>query len=390
MKDSELIASTKNTNKPIDPADMSLEDLLRADLAQDPKPPRRAAEGRDDEPGSGLVKLAEMVAKSAQDPSGSFQTVSSTPPPAMLTPPTGVPVSETIPAPAPPPKSSAGIIFAALVIAGAVLGGFYLIANKQQPEPPQQLASTPPVENDNVYAQGDREKPAGEELAAKMGSMENEDNARAVEAPAKAEPQKAPAETPAEDGSAGGEDATSPASDAKLDETRAEKKEARPERTKSAPREATANKKQRSQAAPKSASTAIKDEPQKKTSPAAESQKDGSEDLDALLGGPKKKARSARKPASQQPAGLSTPDRQQVKQAMAPVARKAQMCSKYSTGTIQLKLVVNNSGRVVSSKALGPFAGTNAGKCVEMLARTAKFPNFSEPSFTVNYPIILK
>ena len=75
---------------------------------------------------------------------------------------------------------------------------------------------------------------------------------------------------------------------------------------------------------------------------------------------------------------------------MGPVAARAKACSKYSTGTVQLRVTVGNNGRVKSSKAMGSFAGTTAGKCVEMLARTAKFNPFTDPSFTFTYPVILK
>jgi hypothetical protein len=39
---------------------------------------------------------------------------------------------------------------------------------------------------------------------------------------------------------------------------------------------------------------------------------------------------------------------------------------------------------------MGSFANTTAGKCVEMMARTAKFPKFSDPTFTFTYPITLR
>jgi hypothetical protein len=51
---------------------------------------------------------------------------------------------------------------------------------------------------------------------------------------------------------------------------------------------------------------------------------------------------------------------------------------------------VGNDGKVRTAEALGAFAGTTAGKCVEMLAKTARFPKFSDPTFSLTYPITLK
>lgn len=85
-----------------------------------------------------------------------------------------------------------------------------------------------------------------------------------------------------------------------------------------------------------------------------------------------------------------TPSRAQVKTAMRPIMSRAAKCAKYSKGTVKLKITVGSNGRVTSSSPVGGNAGATAGNCVAMIARTAKFPRFSNPSFTFNYPIKLK
>ena len=60
---------------------------------------------------------------------------------------------------------------------------------------------------------------------------------------------------------------------------------------------------------------------------------------------------------------------------MGPVKARAQkMCAKYSTGVVQVQVVVGSNGRVKSATPKGAFANSTAGKCVAMQSRTAKFP----------------
>jgi hypothetical protein len=45
---------------------------------------------------------------------------------------------------------------------------------------------------------------------------------------------------------------------------------------------------------------------------------------------------------------------------------------------------------VQSSSPVGGSADQTAANCVSMIARTARFPKFTDPTFSINYPITLK
>jgi hypothetical protein len=142
-----------------------------------------------------------------------------------------------------------------------------------------------------------------------------------------------------------------------------------------------------------SASNPVKTTSKPDDSPKTEPKKESQNIDDYLLGGSADK--EAKKPeapsAPEKNSSLPTkPTKAQVKAAMQKVTAKASKCSKYSTETVKVKLVVGGNGRVQSAAAQGAAAGTTAGKCVEMLARTAKFPEFSGPNLTLVYPIVLK
>ncbi len=96
---------------------------------------------------------------------------------------------------------------------------------------------------------------------------------------------------------------------------------------------------------------------------------------------------SGKKPAGEIP---KSPSRDDVKAAMQTVQAKSEKCSKYSKGTVQLKIIVSSDGRVTSSSPMGGTADNNAANCVAMIARTARFPRFKDPTFSINYPITLK
>ena len=111
--------------------------------------------------------------------------------------------------------------------------------------------------------------------------------------------------------------------------------------------------------------------------------------MDSLLKGPKEKEKPKTAPADDTP---KKPTKADVKKAMGPVQARAQKsCAKYSTGTVQVQVVVTGkNGRVKAATPKGAFAGNQAGKCVAMMARSAKFPKFSDSTFSFTYPIILK
>jgi outer membrane biosynthesis protein TonB len=85
-----------------------------------------------------------------------------------------------------------------------------------------------------------------------------------------------------------------------------------------------------------------------------------------------------------------TPSRKDVKSSMRPIQAKASKCKKYSKGTVNLKVVVGSNGRVKSSTVVGGTAKGNAANCVAMIARTARFPAFKNATFSFNYPVTIK
>jgi hypothetical protein len=84
-----------------------------------------------------------------------------------------------------------------------------------------------------------------------------------------------------------------------------------------------------------------------------------------------------------------TLSRQDVVAGMKPVINKAGSCSQYATGTVKVRVTVNENGRVQQAQSLGEFANTKAGRCVEIITRVAKFPEFQSPPVTIDYPIVI-
>jgi hypothetical protein len=131
---------------------------------------------------------------------------------------------------------------------------------------------------------------------------------------------------------------------------------------------------------------------------ALESEKDPSKTASKKSTGKKRSRRSARssKVSPQEARGSSDrglskrPGREDISAAMGPVAREATACSKYASGTVQLRITVASDGKVEKCRSLGGFADTRTGKCVEDLAKTAKFHKFEDQSFTFTYPITVR
>jgi hypothetical protein len=85
------------------------------------------------------------------------------------------------------------------------------------------------------------------------------------------------------------------------------------------------------------------------------------------------------------------PSKASVRKVMGKVSSQAsQACAIYATGTVQLQIVVGSNGAVTTARPLGSFANSNAGKCAAMMAKKAKFPAFSDPTFRFKYPIIIR
>ena len=173
---------------------------------------------------------------------------------------------------------------------------------------------------------------------------------------------------------------------AKEEEAAAKKEEEKPEAKAKTdkPKKTTTKPKKKVDTTPKTVT------PKKKVEEKPPTKKSGASELDSLLKGPKKETEKPKTaPADDMP---KKPTKAEVKNAMGPVQARAQKsCAKYSTGTVQVQVVVKGSnGRVKSATPKGAFAGNQAGKCVAMMSRSAKFPKFSDSTFSFTYPITLK
>ena len=65
-------------------------------------------------------------------------------------------------------------------------------------------------------------------------------------------------------------------------------------------------------------------------------------------------------------------------------------CAQGQTGTAMVAITFASSGRVTTAQVQAPFAGTPAGSCIAREGRAATVPPFSRPTFTVNYPFVLR
>ncbi len=395
---------------------MSFADLVASDEPESTSDAR--VDQRDDEPGSGIVKLADMVARTsaaeARIPSIMPPAVSpSVPPPGSPTPQvmrdesgqfvtqSAVPenVSNTPYPSSPAPKSNAPIfLLIAIVVVAAAVVAFFVMGGEDE-EQTSELAKMQAQlkgleskkEMARLKAELEQAKTAIErdKIAEKLAQQKAKDEA-AIKAASGAEKEAQKEEI----------------QESEPKTAKGKKARGRPARAKrGASRKATPIRAK----TPSPAKTKDEDDGNlfrtAKTSPKESepkvpaSKKGGSDELDSLLGAPiVKKEKPApntkaktkeTKPAAASSAA-STPTKAEVRSAMGPIARKAQTCSKYSTGTVQLKITVGNSGRVKRTQALGTFSNTTAGKCTEMIARTVKFKPFSAPSFTYTYPITLR
>ncbi len=109
----------------------------------------------------------------------------------------------------------------------------------------------------------------------------------------------------------------------------------------------------------------------------------------ALGGSAKKKTttRSSAPSAAPKSSLPPRPSREQVKSALRGVQSAVSACAKGKGGVAIADIVVANSGRVKSvrvSQAQGPVAS-----CIARAVRRARFPKFSESSFSVKFPFRL-
>jgi hypothetical protein len=84
-----------------------------------------------------------------------------------------------------------------------------------------------------------------------------------------------------------------------------------------------------------------------------------------------------------------TPSRADVVAGFEAVHDAIATCAAGKHGVVQIDATIANSGRVSRSLIVGVFSGTTEGSCMARAARAARFPQFSQPSLNVNYPIAL-
>lgn len=86
-----------------------------------------------------------------------------------------------------------------------------------------------------------------------------------------------------------------------------------------------------------------------------------------------------------------TPSREEVANAVASVQTAMRGCAMGETGIANAALSVRNDGKVTSAQVTGaPFAGTSGGRCMEGVLRSAHFPRFKQPTFSVQYPVSIQ
>ena len=109
----------------------------------------------------------------------------------------------------------------------------------------------------------------------------------------------------------------------------------------------------------------------------------GSKELDSLLGDVGKKNEESSKPAAPQ-VKLITLTQSDIVTAMKGVQPKVQNCANQFKvpGTALANISVASGGRVSNATVTGKFAGTPTGSCVEVAAKSAKFP----PCQGMNFP----
>ena len=82
------------------------------------------------------------------------------------------------------------------------------------------------------------------------------------------------------------------------------------------------------------------------------------------------------------------PSRDDVQQRLLGMRDKLASCAGDQHGTSYANVTINGNGRVSHSTIEGAFAGTPAGSCMARTLRSASFPRFTGPQFTVRYPYV--
>jgi hypothetical protein len=116
-------------------------------------------------------------------------------------------------------------------------------------------------------------------------------------------------------------------------------------------------------------------------------------ELDSMLGDSITGSSAKKKPAAEQPAEEpqggdlpATLDRAAVQSGMSAAVDRVAACGQGQPGTVAVRVVIGNDGRVLDARATGEFAGTPVGQCAARALLTARFPRFSNPKLVVTYP----
>jgi hypothetical protein len=106
---------------------------------------------------------------------------------------------------------------------------------------------------------------------------------------------------------------------------------------------------------------------------------------------PKPKAKTAKKDSDAEKPQIT---REQVAAGMRQAHGGVQACNeKYEqTGMVSIEATIDGrTGRISTARVVGSFAGTPVGNCVlEAAKRMARFPKFTGPALTLEYPFILR
>jgi hypothetical protein len=88
----------------------------------------------------------------------------------------------------------------------------------------------------------------------------------------------------------------------------------------------------------------------------------------------------------------TTLDRGQIRAGVHALRARVKACfNRYRVpGTAYMKLTISPQGRMARVLVRGRFAGTPTGACLRQVFMTARFPRFSGPPLSVNYPVFLR
>jgi hypothetical protein len=84
-----------------------------------------------------------------------------------------------------------------------------------------------------------------------------------------------------------------------------------------------------------------------------------------------------------------TPTREQVVAGFEAVQEQLVQCAAGKHGIAQIDATIASSGRISYALVGGKFTGSPEGSCMARVVRTARFPQFRQPTLKVSYPVAL-